>query len=454
VTEKQTNSKFARYLGTGGGVALEWYDWSIYGLMAAFMAPHFFPSEDRLSSTLSALAVFALGFVVRPLSGAIFGPITDRVGHKKVLVYSIGLMSVCSMLIGLMPGYEVLGPAAGILVLVARLLQGVSTGIEQPAANAAALELADAGKRGFFSGVVNGAFNQGGNLLAAMVALLTSLAFGDEVMNDWGWRVPFVLGGIMGLLVLFIRKNLPETGAAVASNARAASTAEVWAGIRTNWFNVVTIIFVVGGTMIANYIWIAGLPNLANSMFQEDASAVFALTTGLMVLLVVAGPIVGWLADEYGSPKVYLLLRILLVPTYFAVLAYQESGLLKLALVMLGGGVIVSLNQTLFNYITATLVPQEIRTTGIALGYGVAAAVFGGTSSYLLLAAQKSGLLGLFLAYGAVVCAISVVLYVIALNRGLVIDENSDLSGKPGNGKTAADDGHERGRASRGYSAR
>lgn len=425
VTTSHPRTPPLRYIGLGGGIALEWYDWSIYGLMAAFMGPHFFPSEDPVTSTLSTLAVFALGFVVRPVSGAIFGPITDRIGHKVVLMWSIGAMAVCSLVIGLTPGYDVLGPLAGVIVLVARLIQGVSTGIEQPAANAAALELAQPGRRGFFSTVVNGSFNQGGNLLAALVAFLTSLIIGGELMGAWGWRVPFVLGGLLGLVVLVIRTILPDTGAAASGSEVHHTTGAIWADIWRHRLAVLTIIFVVGGTMVANYTWITGLPNLANSTFTEDPTWVFAITTGLMVLLVLAGPVAGLLSDRFGSSRIYLILRIAMVPTYFMVLLYSQPGLGWFTVVMLGGGVVLALNQVLFNYVTATLLPQRIRTTGIAVGYGIAVTVFGGTASYLLLGAQRAGLMPTFVLYGAIVCAISVALYAFAARRGLVIDDDA-----------------------------
>lgn len=414
------NGMMKKYVGLGGGIALEWYDWQIYGLMAAFMAPHFFPSEDRVVSTLYALAVFAVGFIVRPISGAIFGPIADRIGHKKILLYSISVMAISSFGIGLLPGYDTLGAWAGVLVLVARLLQGFSTGIEQPAANAAALELARPGKQGFFAGVVNGSFNQGGNLLASLTAFAASATLGGEVMGQWGWRIPFIVGGVAGLFLLFVRRSLPETGAAVATNAQPGSTKSVWIGIWKNRLAVLAIIFVVGGTMIANYSWTTGLPNMANSTYLENPTPVFAITSGLMLLMVICGPIAGALADKYGSSRVYLILRILLIPTYFLIVLYSEPGLGMLALVMLGGGIVVAFNQVLFNYITATLVPAEIRTTGVALGYGIAVTIFGGTASYVLVWSQTQGMVWLFASYGAAVCLLSVLIYAWAKARGHV----------------------------------
>ncbi|WP_436664396.1 MFS transporter [Alicyclobacillus acidoterrestris] len=182
--------------------------------------------------------------------------------------------------------------------------------------------------------------------------------------------------------------------------------------------------FVTGGTMVANYVWLTGLPNLANSAFHENATAVFGVTTIFMFIMVAVGPLFGYLADHFGSPTTYLTLRVLLVPAYFLVLLYAQPGIGMFAVVMLVGGLFLAFNQTLFNYITATLMPPEIRTTGVAVGYGTAVTAFGGTASYLLIAAQQAGELWLFLTYGAFVCALSVVIYVWALRRGQVVRES------------------------------
>jgi MFS transporter, MHS family, alpha-ketoglutarate permease len=417
-----------RYLSLGGGMALEAYDWGIYALMAAFLAPHFFPSDDRLTSTLSALAVFAVGFVIRPISAAIFGPVADRIGHKKVLLVSISVMAVCTLLLGLMPTYDQIGPWAGIFVLLIRLIQGFSYGVELPATSAAALELAPPGRQGFFSTIIGGTFNQAGNLLASLVALIVSTVVGADGMADWGWRVPFILGGIAGVVVLFMRRNMPETGAAVATNHKVEKTSMVWAELWKHRLGLLAIIFVVGGTQIANYTWTAGLPNLAISGFKEDPSHVFAITTGLSVLMVACGPVSGWLADKYGSPIVFKTLRTLLIPAYFLILLYNNPGIGMLAAVAIGGGVIVSLNQVLFNYVTATLMPAQCRTTGVAIGYGIGVALFGGTASYLLLWFRQQDALWMFVVYGAVICLLSVIIYAWAHRRGHVHTKNSKQS--------------------------
>jgi len=422
-----TLSKSARtraLLGLGGGMTIEWYDFAIYGLMAAFIGPHFFPSDDPIAPTLSALIVFAIGFGARPLSALIFGPFADTLGHKRVLLISITLMSIGTLVIGIMPTYETLGIGAGIVLVICRLIQGMSAGIEVPVATAASMELAAPGAQGRFAGFVMGSFSQFGVLLSSLIAFLSSLILGADVMADWGWRVPFIIGGILGLIVLVLRRSLPETGAEHnAENAtEQVSVGSVWRSVRSHWLSLLAIVFVVGGTQVGNYIWTAGLPNLAQSAYGEDPTAVFAIVTLLSVILTVMGPIIGTIADRTKGSTVFFWTRLLLIPTFFLTLLYASQNIAVFAGVVLGGGVIVALNQTLFPFIIATLMPALSRSTGIAIGYGFGVALFGGTAPYLLLWFQQQGLSGAFQCYAAGLAALSILFYFLAKKKnGLYI---------------------------------
>ena len=409
-------------IGLGGGMTVEWYDFAIYGLMAAFIGPQFFPSTDPVASTLSALVVFAIGFGARPLSALIFSPFADTIGHKKVLLLSIGAMSIATLIIGIVPTYDTLGIWAGVILVACRLAQGMSAGVEVPVATAASVELAGPGQAGRFSGWVLGSFSQFGVLLASLVAFLASLGLGREAMGEWGWRLPFILGGCLGLIVLVLRRSLPDTGAAYnAENAdKQVSRSAVWKLVGRHKLSLIAIIFVVGGTQVANYIWTTGLPNLALSSFQEDPTAVFGVTTALSVILTITGPFAGALADKVGGSRVFTVTRLLLVPTFFMVLLYSAPGLGGFALVMLLGGVVVALNQTLFPFIAASLMPALSRSTGVAIGYGFGVAVFGGTAPYLLLWFQQQGIPWALPAYAAALCLASVALYVTVKRKGLI----------------------------------
>jgi MHS family alpha-ketoglutarate permease-like MFS transporter len=404
----------------GAGMALEWFDFSVYGLVAALLAPHFFPSGDPVASTLSALGVFAVGFAARPLAAAVFGPMADRAGHKNVLLISVAAMAISTLTMGLLPTYSQVGPWGAVLLVAARLVQGLSTGIEQAVANAAMLELADPRHMGRFACIVSGSVLQAGILCAALVSFVVSGIVGGENMAAWGWRIPFVVGGLAGVVIFYLRRTLPETGANTRENHKPQSTPEVWKGVWKNRLGFVAIIFVVAATQVANYAWTVGLPSLARSSYSEDPTVIFGLMTGLGLIMVVTGPIAGSLCDKYGNSKIFTILRLALAPTMFLLLIYAAPGMWVLAAVVLLGGIVVALNQVLFNYIISTLMPSECRTTGVAVGYGIAVALFGGTSSYILLWAQQHGLFWAFAVYAAALCLISVVLYRLALQKGQI----------------------------------
>lgn len=419
-TQQLRHSDKKTLAGLGGGVLLEWYDWVIYGLLAAFIGPAFFPGGDPVASTLSALAVFALGFVARPVGAAILGPIADRVSHKKVMLISVSTMGITSLIIGLMPTYGQIGLASSIAIIVLRLLQGLATGAEAPIANVIAMELAPKGKSGWYLGIVSGSFVQGGAWIAMLVAFATRSSLTQETMLAWGWRIPFIIGGIMALAVLYLRRQLPETllhKKADTGVEEVAFKGSVWREVGRNWAPLLAALFVIGGVQVLNYTWTTGLPNLANATYKEDSNVVFGITAAFGFLMVLAGPAVGALADKFGHRRIYTIVRLLGIPTMLLILLYNKPGLTTFALVMMIGGVVVSANMGLYNYIATGLIPKSCRTTGVGLAYGVGVSLFGGTASYLLLFANQAGQIGLYVLYASVLMALSVIVYHAVLRR-------------------------------------
>ncbi|MFK0003029.1 MFS transporter [Paenarthrobacter sp. NPDC090520] len=410
--------------GLGGGVALEWYDWNIYGLMAAFLGPHFFPSDNPVTSTLSALAVFGVGFIARPLGAVLLGPLADRFSHRKVMILSVTTMCVTSFLMGILPTAETIGIAAGFILVGLRLIQGLSTGVEAGVANAVAIQLAPRGERGRYLGLVAGTFIQFGIVGSAVISYVASLAIPADALASWGWRIPFILGGIFGVVVILLRRTLPETLTQKAED----ETSEldivtdriglVWASVWKVRLALLAVIFVIAGVTVATYSWNVGLPNLANTVYKEDPALVFLILVGMGVLFIIAGPVVGRMADVYGAGRVFTVLRVLLVPASFVMLLYSQPGIWSYAMVMFVGGTVVASNMGLYNYIATSLMPKSARTTGVSLGTGIAAAVFGGTASYLLLFFRVNDLYWVFPVYISVLSALSVVFYWLAVRRG------------------------------------
>lgn len=398
-------------LSLGLGNALEWYDWMVFGLLSAFIGPKFFPSEEPLSATLSALAVFAVGFAFRPLGGIMLGSLADRIGRRRVMLMSIMMMAVTTLIIAVSPTYDQIGIWAGAILVACRIVQGVSTGVEAPLSTAHAVELVPEGREGLVAGLMSFYVNIG-ILLASLVSFLTSLLLGGETMSDWGWRVPFIIGAAFGFVVLYLRRSLPES---MKPEELADNTPrKVWGGVRKNWLGVLAIIFVVGAVQAYNYAWNVGLPSAARGAFKEDPTVVFALTTVLGVIMVVGSWVIGKLADGKAMSKWFLVTRVLAIPSVFLMLFYTQPGIAGFAAVLLGGSVVLVLNMTLYNVVSTSLMPKTCRGAGVALGYGIGVALFGGTASYLLVWLQSVDAGWVFPVYVAVLSAISIVLYVLA----------------------------------------
>ncbi|MHC6220846.1 MFS transporter [Arthrobacter sp. MMS24-S77] len=402
-------------LGLGLGNTLEWYDWMVFGLLSAFIGPKFFPSQDPTAATLNALAVFAVGFAFRPLGGVLLGTFADRIGRRKVMLWSIMMMAITTLIIALCPTYQQIGGAAGVILLVCRVVQGISTGVEAPLSTAHAVELVPVGREGFVAGIIS-FFVNSGILLASLVSYLCSLMLSGAVMADWGWRVPFIVGAIFGFVVVYLRRTLPET-MRPEELAENSSSKTVWGGVGKHWLSVLAITFVVGAAQAYNYAWNTGLPTAARSSFKEDATAVFALTTVLGAVLVVGSLVVGKLADGRSISKWFLITRALSIPSVFLMLMYVRPGIGGFAAVLLGGSVVLVLNMTLYNVVTSSLMPKSCRGAGTALGYGIGVALFGGTASYLLVWLQSLNAAWIFPVYVAALSLLSIVFYVLARRK-------------------------------------
>jgi MHS family alpha-ketoglutarate permease-like MFS transporter len=256
-----------------------------------------------------------------------------------------------------------------------------------------------------------------GILLASLVSFLTSLTIGADAMLDWGWRVPFFFGAALGVVVIWLRRALPESLTEEERDANRAEGNTVWSGISKHWLGILAIVFVVGAAQAYNYAWNVGLPSLARGAFGEDPTWVFAITTALAVVLLIGSPLTGALADRKTLSKTFLATRLLAIPSIFLLLLYSEPGIWGFAAVILGGSVVLVLNMTLYNVVATSLMPKYCRATGVALGYGVAVALFGGTASYLLVWLQNAGLDWVFPVYVAVLSVVSVVTYQVARKR-------------------------------------
>ena len=203
-------SRLKAIIGGSAGNLVEWYDWYAYSVLSIYFAPVFFPDGDVTAQLLNTAAIFAVGFLMRPIGAWIMGIYADRHGRKSGLALSVGLMCAGSLLIAVAPGYATIGVAAPLLLVLARMLQGLSVGGEYGASATYLSEMATRSARGFWSSFQYVTLIAG-QLAALVTVLLLQLLLSDEALDSWGWRVPFVIGAILALVVYILRSRLAET---------------------------------------------------------------------------------------------------------------------------------------------------------------------------------------------------------------------------------------------------
>jgi MFS transporter, MHS family, proline/betaine transporter len=364
------------------GNVLEWYDFAVYAFLATVLAKKFFPSGDELSALLATFAVFGVGFVVRPLGGILIGRLGDRRGRKVALSLTIMLMALGTVMIGLLPSYESIGVGASVLLVAARLLQGFSAGGEWGSSTAFIVEWAPSKRRGLF-GSLQQASVAGGFLLGSLTAASLSTWLSPAALEAWGWRVPFLFGGLLGPIGLYMRRNIEETPLfKVALQERAergiASASHGWSlAARAFGFTVLWT--------IAYYIFLSYMPTFLQKYAGLDRTQALWSNTLALLVLVAAVPAAGALSDRIGRKPLLLAscaAFVLLPYPLFAMLLSNPS-----LPTVIGVQVLFALAIALFSgpgpAAIAELFPTHMRSTWMSIGYSLAVALFGGFAPYV-----------------------------------------------------------------------
>lgn len=371
-------------IGAAVGNTIEWFDFAVYGFLATYIAAKFFPSQNETAALLSTFAVFAAAFFMRPLGGFFFGPLGDRIGRQRVLAVVILLMSGSTFAIGLLPSYNAIGVSAPLLLLFLRCLQGFSAGGEYGAGACFLAEYAPENRRGFivaflvWSVVI-------GFLLGSVTVTALDAVLSDSAMDSFGWRIPFLLAGILGGVGLYIRlrlddtpefEELRETGEVARSPLKEALT--------TSWRPILQLVGLVVIHNVAFYIIFTYLPTyFTKTLHFTKMDAFISVTVASVVALILILPL-GALSDRIGR-------RPLLIAGSlgFAVFAYPlfqllNSGSLAAAIAAHAGlaaieAVFVSASLAA----GAELFATRVRSSGYSIGYNISVAVFGGTTPYI-----------------------------------------------------------------------
>jgi MHS family alpha-ketoglutarate permease-like MFS transporter len=394
----------------GIGNIVEWFDWYIYAILATYFAGQFFPSssDHSLVPLLSTLAIFAVGFLARPIGGLFIGMLADRVGRRATLSWTIIGMGVGSLIIALTPTYAQIGIAAPTLLLLARILQGISTGGEFAAAAAFLVESAPEGRRGLFSSVGYITATTATLLATGLTAFLANTLSAED-MTSWGWRIPFVIGAVGSLIGLWVRRRAEET--LVIPDDKPTARAGLFDFFREHPKQAMQVFGLFSAPAAAFYFWASYLPVYANLTVGFDLSKGLLVTIPSLVLFLVLQPIFGMISDKIGRKPLMFGFGGFFVVATVPLLSLLNSSVTSLLVIQATGLVFIAMWTSISSAVACELFPARLRGSGIGFPYALSAAIFGGTAPYLATYLAKIGHPILFGWYLVALAAVALVVY-------------------------------------------
>ena len=389
--EKTTSSRIKSIFSGSVGNMVEWYDWYVYAAFSLYFAKAFFPKGDTTAQLLNTAAIFAVGFLMRPIGGWLMGLYADRKGRKAALMASVLLMCFGSLVIALSPGYETIGVWAPVLLVFARLLQGLSVGGEYGTSATYLSEMATKERRGFFSSFQYVTLISG-QLIALGVLIVLQQTLTEEQLYSWGWRLPFVIGALCAVVALYLRRGMEETESFKKTRVKPKESA-----MRTLMRHPKELMTVVGLTMggtLAFYTYTTYMQKyLVNTvgMSISDSTTISAATLFLFMCI---QPLVGALSDKIGRRPILIAFGVLgtlftvpILTTLHTITTWWGAFFLIMAALIIVSGY-TSINAV----VKAELFPTEIRALGVGLPYALTVSIFGGTAEYIALWFKSAGM--------------------------------------------------------------
>jgi MHS family alpha-ketoglutarate permease-like MFS transporter len=401
-------------VGGSAGNLVEWFDWYVYSAFALYFAQSFFPKGDPTAQLLQTAAIFAVGFLVRPIGAWLMGIYADRRGRKAGLTLSVSLMCFGSLLIAVAPTYAQAGVLSPGILLLARLLQGLSLGGEYGSSATYLSEIADRNRRGFWSSFQYVTII-GGQLTALGLLVVLQILLGDAAMQAWGWRIGFAAGAVLAVVVFIIRRRLDETPSyerSVSDPTRRRSTARNL--FRDHPREAFLVIALTAGGTASFYAYTIYLQKfLANTSGFDRATASQIMTAALAIMLLIQ-PLAGRLSDRVGRKPLMIFFGVcatLFTYPIFVTLEQTDSVAVAFALAM--ASLVIVTGYTSINAIVkAELFPTDIRALGVALPFAIANAIFGGSAEYVALFLKDAGHERWFYIYISLLSACSLIAYV------------------------------------------
>lgn len=412
-SSKISKRRIKAIAGGSIGNLVEWYDWYTYSAFALYFSASFFPKENQTVQLLQTAGIFALGFIMRPIGGWLFGSIADKHGRKYSMTLSVLLMSIGSLLIAVTPTYHSIGVFAPIVLLIARLLQGLSVGGEYGVSATYLSEMATPDRRGFYSSFQYVTL-VGGQLVALGIQLILQLwILTDKQLHDWGWRVPFAIGAMLSVIALYIRRHLDETRAFTNVKQRLGIKKNALAELLKHPKAILTVTGLTLGGTLAFYTYTTYMQKFLVNTVGVSKGQSTLLSFFSLLLFALLQPVFGSLSDKIGRRPLLLAFGVagtlftvpLLTALSHAVSLWEIFGLMMVTLVIVSG--YTSINAI----VKAELFPAEVRALGVGLPYALTVAVFGGTAEYIALWCKELGHESYFYWYITLSVFVSLIIY-------------------------------------------
>jgi MHS family alpha-ketoglutarate permease-like MFS transporter len=407
IGSSDTGRRIWAIVGGSSGNLVEWYDFYVYSFLALYFASEFFPSGDQTSQLLNAAGIFAAGFLMRPIGSWVFGRIADKRGRRTSMMIAVIMMCAGSLMVAVLPTYASIGVAAPFLLLIARLLQGLSVGGEYGTSATYMSEVAVHRHRGFFASFQYVTLI-GGQLLAVLVLVILQQWLSNAELKAWGWRIPFAIGAVAAVVAFFLRRSLAETTSSAVRQQKDAGTLR---GVFRYPRSFLTVLgFTAGGSLIF-YTFTTYMQKYLVNTAGMDAKVASRVMTVVLLCYMLLQPLFGAFSDKIGRRNAMLCFGVFSVLTTVPILSalshvtdpYAAFGLVILALAG------VSFYTSISGLVKAELFPMHVRALGVGLSYAIANAAFGGSAEYVALWFKSIGSESTFFWYVTIMCAIALV---------------------------------------------
>ncbi|QTE38401.1 MFS transporter [Mucilaginibacter gossypii] len=409
-----TGGRVKSIIGGSLGNLVEWYDWYAYTAFSLYFSDAFFPSDNQTVQLLNTAGIFAIGFLMRPIGGWAMGTFADKRGRKTALTFSVLLMSVGSLIIAITPGYKSIGVAAPILLVLARIIQGLSVGGEYGTSATYLSEMATKKNRGFYSSFQYVTLIMGQLLALGVLVLLQRAFLSEKQLHDWGWRIPFGIGAILAVTTMYLRRSLQESASFDKESKKADALNGTIKALTKHPKAVFTVIGLTIGGTLAFYTFTTYMQKFLVNTSGFSKSAATLISTLTLAVFMVIQPLFGLLSDKVGRKPLLIgfgILGTLCTIPIMTLLSHTKDVWVAFALILCAL-VIVSGYTSINAVVKAELFPANVRALGVGFPYAIAVSLFGGTAEYIALWFKNEHHAQWFYWYVTVCIALSLVLYI------------------------------------------